>query len=154
MSCLAIVINRSVSPGSGWEIPVKLLSEFLFVFSCSPAVLCSSFRQTSITAFCFGLLWTNWHSFFSMRPPGIRLMHKHNHNYVSQLLKYGFVVFKLRCCSLPLFPIDVHRPVVHLMLNTRSLILKWCSQTSGLLSLSQRLGRTLVHQFCAPSATF
>lgn len=77
-------------------------------------------------------------------------MRQRDHNEIFQLLKYGFVVLKLLCCSLAAVLIDVHRPVVHLMLNNRRLVLKRSTQTSRLRSLSQQLDRTVVvHQSSA-----
>lgn len=50
------------------------------------------------------------------------------------------------CCSSAVVLIDAHRPVVHLMLNARRLILKGSTQTSRLLSLSRQSDRTVVRQ--------
>lgn len=126
---------------------------FLASFLLPNLFILSSFHQTSPSLRSASVSSDNRHSLRSMRPPGIKLAHEHDHNYIFQLLKYGFVVLKLRCCcSLAVVPIDVHRPVVLLMLNSKRLILKRSSQTSGLLSPRRQLDRTLVHQFCAAAA--
>lgn len=117
-------------------------SESSVVLSCAHAV----HRATSLHQGCFDLFETNWHSLYTIPPPRIKLMHKRDRNEIFQLLKCPFVVLQLRCFSSAVVPIDGHRPVVHLMLNTRRLILKGSSQTSGLFPLSEQLDRTVVHQ--------
>lgn len=112
----SLLLKWASQENEGWLFQ----SESSIVLSCAHAVHCA----TSLHQGCFDLFETNWHSLYTIPPPGIKLMHKRDRNEIFQLLKYPFVVLQLRCFSSAVVPIDAHRPVVHLMLNTRRLILK------------------------------